>query len=162
MSENTPAQVTMPMNMDEILGLLPHRYPFLLVDRVVEFDVGARIVTLKSVSVNEPFFPGHFPGRPIMPGVLIIEALAQSAALLAQLSNLVRGEPRITKFYLAKVEQARFNAMVIPGDRLRMEVVVKRLVRRVGLFTALVTVDGREVASCDLMCASPSSAQGEP
>jgi len=156
MSEHSPATLKLPVDIEGIQQLLIHRYPFLLVDRVTEFEAGQRIVVLKNVTINEPFFQGHFPKHPVMPGVLIIEALAQSAALLAQLTAMVREEPKITAFYLAKVEKARFNAMVTPGDQLRMEVTVKRLIRRVGLFTAVVTVDGKEVSSCELMCAGPS------
>ena len=150
------APVTLPVNVEQIQQLLPHRYPFLLVDRVIEIVPEQSVVTLKNVTINEPFFNGHFPGHPVMPGVLIVEAMAQSAGLLTQLSARVRGGSPSSLFYLAKVDNARFNAPVVPGDQLRMEVRLKRLLRSMGLFEARTLVDGKEVASCELMCASRS------
>lgn len=110
----------LPMNLQEIQDILPHRYPFLLVDRIIALEIGKRIVGLKNVSLNEPFFQGHFPGRPIMPGVLIVESLAQVGGILALLStpeNL--GNPSI---YLMSLDKVRFRQPVIPGDQLRLEV----------------------------------------
>ena len=112
------------MEQAEIQALLPHRYPFLLVDRVLELDPDRRIVAIKNVTVNEPFFQGHFPGRPVMPGVLIIEALAQVGGVLAFKSIQVAGRPVV---YLTGVDGAKFWKPVVPGDRLRLEVeVVKK------------------------------------
>ncbi|HEX7348240.1 MAG TPA: 3-hydroxyacyl-ACP dehydratase FabZ [Rhodanobacteraceae bacterium] len=148
----SPTQVTLPVDAEQIAALLPHRYPFLLVDRVVEFDAGKSIVALKNVTFNEPFFTGHFPGHPVMPGVLIVEALAQASGLLIGLSGAhAASDDRI--FYLAKVDNARFLKPVVPGDQMRLEVQLKRLIRSMGIFTARAVVDGKEVATCELMCA---------
>jgi len=155
MTDNT-APITLPVGVEQIQQLLPHRYPFLLVDRVIEFVPDKSVVTIKNVTINEPFFNGHFPGHPVMPGVLIVEAMAQSAGLLTQLSARSKGGSPSSLFYLAKVDNARFNAPVMPGDQLRMEVRLKRLLRNMGLFEARTLVDGKEVASCELMCAARS------
>ncbi|PWK92024.1 3-hydroxyacyl-ACP dehydratase FabZ [Fulvimonas soli] len=155
MSDNTPA-LGLPVNVEQIQQLLPHRYPFLLVDRVVELVPDERVVALKNVTINEPFFQGHFPGHPVMPGVLIVEAMAQAAGLLTQISSRLKGDKGSPLFYLAKVDNARFTAPVVPGDQLRLEVSLKRLMRGMGLFAARTVVDGREVASCELMCAARS------
>ncbi|MBS0383109.1 MAG: 3-hydroxyacyl-ACP dehydratase FabZ [Proteobacteria bacterium] len=144
--------VTLPVDAERIAAILPHRYPFLLVDRVVALTPGKDIVAIKNVTLNEPFFTGHFPGHPVMPGVLIIEALAQTSGLLIGLSGTQAGkEDRI--FYLAKVDDARFLKPVVPGDQLRLEVQMKRLIRSMGIFTARAVVDGKDVATCELMCA---------
>ncbi|KRE87734.1 3-hydroxyacyl-ACP dehydratase [Rhodanobacter sp. Soil772] len=146
--------MALPINVEQIQELLPHRYPFLLVDRVVEIVPDISVVALKNVTINEPFFQGHFPGHPVMPGVLIIEAMAQAAGLLTQLSRRFKGDKGSPLFYLVKVDNARFSAPVVPGDQLRFEVSQKRLVRGMGLFVARSLVDGKEVASCELMCAA--------
>ena len=156
MTDLTPANLTLPVGVEQIQELLPHRYPFLLVDRVIELVPDTSVVALKNVSVNEPFFQGHFPGHSVMPGVLIVEAMAQTAGLLTQISNRLKGGAGSPLFYLVKIDNARFNAVVAPGDQLRMEVVQKRLMRGMGLFHARSFVDGKEVASCELMCASRS------
>ena len=109
------------MNCQEIQAILPHRYPFLLVDRIVEFEAGRRIVGIKNVTVNEPFFPGHFPGQPVMPGVLQLEAMAQVGAVLALKCVEGPGKPIV---YLAGVDKAKFRKPVFPGDQLRIEVEV--------------------------------------
>jgi 3-hydroxyacyl-[acyl-carrier-protein] dehydratase len=153
MTDNA-ASITLPVNVEQIQQMLPHRYPFLLVDRVIEIVPDQSVVTLKNVTINEPFFNGHFPGHPVMPGVLIVEAMAQSAGLLTQLSERIKGNAASSLFYLAKVDNARFSAPVVPGDQLRMEVKLKRLLRNMGLFEARTLVDGKEVASCELMCAA--------
>ena len=145
--------IKLPVDVACILHLLPHRYPFLLVDRVVELDAGQRIRALKNVTFNEPFFQGHFPGRPVMPGVLVIEAMAQAGGLLTQLS-LPRdaiGEGKL--FYLVKVDNARFNRMVVPGDQLDIEVVLKRTIRNMALYECSARVDGQVVASAEILCA---------
>jgi 3-hydroxyacyl-[acyl-carrier-protein] dehydratase len=149
---DTTARATPPIDAERIAAILPHRYPFLLVDRVVELDAGKSIVAIKNVTFNEPFFTGHFPGHPVMPGVLIIEALAQASGLLIGLSGVhTANDDRI--FYLAKVDNARFLKPVVPGDQLRLEVQLKRTIRSMGIFTARAVVDGKEVATCELMCA---------
>jgi 3-hydroxyacyl-[acyl-carrier-protein] dehydratase len=155
MTENT-VPFHLPVNVEQIQQLLPHRYPFLLVDRVIELVPDKSIVALKNVTINEPFFQGHFPGHPVMPGVLIVEAMAQTAGLLTQISSRLKGNTGSPLFYLAKVDNARFSAIVAPGDQLRMEVTLKRLLRSMGIFEAKATVDGKEVASCELMCAARS------
>ena len=155
MSDNAPS-VTLPVNVEQIQQLLPHRYPFLLVDRVVELVPDASVVAIKNVTFNEPFFQGHFQSHSVMPGVLIIEAMAQAAGLLTQLSNRIKGNTDNPLFYLVKVDNARFSAPVVPGDQLRLEVSVKRVMRGMGLFAARTLVDGKEVASCELMCAARS------
>ncbi|MGN6705396.1 MAG: 3-hydroxyacyl-ACP dehydratase FabZ [Rhodanobacter sp.] len=149
-------EITLPVQVEQIQRLLPHRYPFLLVDRVIEVVPDVSAVALKNVTINEPFFDGHFPGHPVMPGVLIIEAMAQAAGLLTQISRRMKGDAGSPLFYLVKVDNARFSAPVVPGDQLRLEVHLKRLVRGMGLFAARTTVDGKEVASCELMCAARS------
>ena len=153
MSDKTPA-MTLPLNVEQIQQLLPHRYPFLLVDRVIEIVPDVSVVALKNATINEPFFQGHFPGHPVMPGVLIVEAMAQAAGLLTQISRRMKGDNGSPLFYLVKIDNARFNAPVVPGDQLRLEVSQKRLVRGMGLFVARTLVDGKEVASCELMCAA--------
>ncbi|MGN6790655.1 MAG: 3-hydroxyacyl-ACP dehydratase FabZ [Rhodanobacteraceae bacterium] len=146
------APVNLPVDAERIAAILPHRYPFLLVDRVVELEPGQSIVAIKNVTINEPFFEGHFPGHPVMPGVLIVEALAQASGLLIGLSGTMTDkDDRI--FYLAKVDNARFLRPVVPGDQLRLEVQLKRLIRGMGIFTACARVDGADVATCELMCA---------
>ncbi|MDW2980712.1 MAG: 3-hydroxyacyl-ACP dehydratase FabZ [Rhodanobacter sp.] len=146
--------MTLPIEVEQIQELLPHRYPFLLVDRVVEIVPDVSVAALKNVTINEPFFQGHFPSHPVMPGVLIVEAMAQAAGLLTQLSRRMKGDKGSPLFYLVKVDNARFSAPVVPGDQLRLEVSQKRLVRGMGLFVARSLVDGKEVASCELMCAA--------
>ncbi|HEU4857003.1 MAG TPA: 3-hydroxyacyl-ACP dehydratase FabZ [Rhodanobacteraceae bacterium] len=150
--KDTATPVILPVDAEQIAAILPHRYPFLLVDRVIELDPGKSIAALKNVSFNEPFFQGHFPGHPVMPGVLIVEALAQASGLLIGLSgtNMAKDD-RI--FYLAKVDNARFLRPVVPGDQLRLEVQLKRMIRSMGIFTARALVDGKEAATCELMCA---------
>ncbi|MGH8183128.1 MAG: 3-hydroxyacyl-ACP dehydratase FabZ [Rhodanobacteraceae bacterium] len=149
---DTSTSVTLPVDAERIAAILPHRYPFLLVDRVIELVAGQSIVAIKNVTMNEPFFTGHFPGHPVMPGVLIVEALAQTSGLLIGLSGTHSAQDdRI--FYLAKVDNARFLKPVVPGDQLRLEVQLKRLIRGMGIFTARAVVDGKDAASCELMCA---------
>lgn len=149
----TDNAVTLPVEVEHIKRLLPHRYPFLLVDRVTELEVGQRVVATKNVTINEPFFQGHFPNHPVMPGVLIVEALAQAAGVLFQLSANPEGEAGAALYYLVKIDNARFNDMVVPGDQLRLEVSLKRLLRGMGIFQARAFVGDKDVASCELMCA---------
>ena len=146
------AAVTLPVDVEQIQRLLPHRYPFLLVDRVIEIEPGKSITAIKNVTINEPFFQGHFPGHPVMPGVLIIEALAQASGLLVQLSTEVDPNQH-PLFYLVKVDKARFSRIVGPGDQLVLNVEQKRMIRRMGQFWCQATVDGQPVAEAELLCA---------
>ena len=133
-------------DIQRILETIPHRYPFLLVDRIVELNPGTRAVGLKNVSANEWFFEGHFPGNPIMPGVLIIEALAQVGAVAA-----LTGEEHAGKLGLfAGIDKVRFRRQVVPGDQLRLEVELTRLRGPVGKATARATVDGETAAQGEL------------
>lgn len=142
----------LPIDVLQIRELIPHRYPFLLVDKVLELDVDAkRILAQKNVSINEPFFQGHFPGRPIMPGVLIIEALAQAGGVMTQLSLGRDAQSKL--FYMVKVENARFNKQVVPGDVLLLDVQMKRLIRNMGWYYGEAKVNGEVVASAEVMCA---------
>ena len=145
---------TMPVDVTRIMSMLPHRYPFLLVDRVLEMDPGKSLRAIKNVTINEPFFQGHFPGHPVMPGVLIIEAMAQAAGLLTQLSEPPRptDQPK-PLYYLVKVDKARFSRPVVPGDQLSLEVEQKRMLRRMGLYECRAVVDGEQVASAEILCA---------
>lgn len=147
-----PPAPKLPIEVEEIFNLLPHRYPFLLVDRVVELVPGEKLIAVKNVSINEPFFQGHFPGHPVMPGVLIIEALAQSAGILTRFS--LPPEIALAMFYLVKVDKARFNAVVIPGDQLRLEITLKRFMRNMGMFSTAAYCDDKLIASCEIMCAA--------
>ena len=140
------------LDVGEIAAMLPHRYPFLLVDRVLDFTPGERLRALKNVTINEPFFQGHFPGHPVMPGVLIIESLAQACGLLVQVSRKHDPEARAL-YYLVKVDNAKFTQIVGPGDQLILEVKLKRMIRSMGLFHGRATVDGKVVAEAELMCA---------
>ena len=140
------------IDIHEILEYLPHRYPFLLVDRVLAIEPGLSLIGLKNVSFNEPFFLGHFPQRPIMPGVLILEALAQATGILAFKSDGVRPD-RQSMYYLAGVDNARFKRPVGPGDQLILEVRLERIKRDIGKFICEAKVDGQLAASADLMCA---------
>ena len=141
------------MNVEQIRNYLPHRYPFLLVDRVVEFEVGKSLTAIKNVTVNEPWVNGHFPHQPIMPGVLIIEALAQATGLLG--FRTMGEEPQTDTLYLlVAVDNARFKQAVVPGDQLVMQV---ELVKRKGImwvFKAEARVDGKLAVSAELMCAA--------
>jgi 3-hydroxyacyl-[acyl-carrier-protein] dehydratase len=142
----------MKIDINKILQLMPHRYPILLVDRVLELEPGARISAIKNVSVNEPFFQGHFPGHPVMPGVLIIEAMAQAAAVLTYVT-MKTSYPEGTLFLFAGIDGARFKRPVEPGDQLRLEVTMDRVKRGVGKFTCRALVDGELACEAELMCA---------
>jgi 3-hydroxyacyl-[acyl-carrier-protein] dehydratase len=141
------------MNVEQIRNYLPHRYPFLLVDRVLEYEVGKSLTAIKNVTVNEPWVNGHFPHQPIMPGVLIIEALAQATGLLG--FRTMGEEPQTDTLYLlVAVDKARFKQAVVPGDQLVMKV---ELVKRKGImwvFNAEARVDGKLAVSAELMCAA--------
>ena len=136
---------TLP-DMAQIQTLLPHRYPFLLVDKVLSIDYEARkIVATKNVSINEPFFQGHFPNQPIMPGVLIIEAMAQAGGVLTQLTLGRDSQSKL--FYMVKVDKARFTKQVVPGDVLEMHVEIKRVIRNMAVYDCVAKVDGHDVAA---------------
>ena len=143
-----------PVEAGDIEKYLPHRYPFLLIDRVLEMAVEPekRLIGVKNISVNEPFFSGHFPGNPIMPGVLMIEAMAQAAGMLAHLDAEIEGKEG-ELYYLIKVDNARFTQVVVPGDQLILDVIQKRIKRRMGWYECQASVDGKRVASCELLCA---------
>jgi 3-hydroxyacyl-[acyl-carrier-protein] dehydratase len=140
------------MDINEIMRHLPHRYPFLLVDRVLECESGKRIKAVKNVTLNEPFFQGHFPGYPVMPGVLVIEAMAQVSAILAYVP---RGERHNAKslLFFAGIDDARFKRPVFPGDQLVLESVELNVVRSVFKFAAKASVGGELVAEAQLMAA---------
>ena len=149
----TPSSVTLPVDSAEIERLLPHRYPFLLVDRVVEFQKDKRVLAYKNVTCNEPFFTGHFPGHPVMPGVLVVEALAQAGGLLTQLSR-DPGAGDGQTFYLVKVDNAKFSRMVVPGDRLELDVELRRRIRNMAQYVGIARVDGEQVACAEILCAA--------
>jgi 3-hydroxyacyl-[acyl-carrier-protein] dehydratase len=149
----------MTMDIHEILRKLPHRYPIVLVDRVLELVPGERIVALKNVTINEPYFMGHFPGHPVMPGVLIIESLAQACAILAFVT-LDAKEGDGTLFYFAGIDAARFKKPVVPGDQLRLEGAMGRVKRGVGKFTARALVDGQVVCETEMICAVRNRNEG--
>ena len=142
---------TLPLDVTAIQALLPHRYPFLLVDRVVEFEAHKRVLAYKNVTCNEPFFNGHFPGNPVMPGVLVVEALAQAGGLLTQLSHQSGTDGKL--FYLVKIDGAKFSRMVVPGDRLELEVTLKRVIRNMAMYSGIARVDGEQAACAEILCA---------
>ena len=140
----------LPMGITEILKILPHRYPFLLVDRIVELDPGVRVVGIKNVTYNEEFFQGHFPGNPVMPGVLIIEAMAQVAGV-GLLAPLPEAERKL--LYLTGVDRCKFRRPVVPGDQLRIEAEIVSAKSRLCKCRAKATVDGALCAEAELMSA---------
>ena len=157
----------MTLDIQEILDLLPHRYPFLLIDRVVEFERAKRLVAIKNVTFNEPFFQGHFPGYPIMPGVLVIEAMAQAGAII-MLTEIPDREKKLAVF--TGIERAKFRRPVTPGDQLRIEVEVLSMKTRVGRIEGKAYVDGKLACQATLTCqivpkvreAAPAAAEPQP
>ncbi len=142
----------MEMDIHAILEHLPHRYPFLLVDRVVSYEVGKSIHAYKNVSINEPFFVGHFPHHPVMPGVLIMEALAQAAGILS--FKTMESKPDANSvFYFVGIDECRFKKPVMPGDQLHLHVEVERQMRGIWKYKTEARVDGQIVAEAKLMCA---------
>ena len=137
------------MPISEIINLLPHRYPFLLVDRVLEMEPPNRLLAIKNVTINEPFFQGHFPDKPVMPGVLVIEALAQTAGLLS-LSN--EDVPEDSIFYLVGLDKTRFRRPVEPGDQIQLSIELLKYKRNIGVFQGKATIDGELCASTQIMC----------
>jgi len=135
-----------------IMGMLAHRSPFLLVDRVIAYDKGKSLTAIKNVTYNEPYFTGHFPNVPTMPGVLILEALAQTCGLLTSLDTGIRADSGVI-FYFAGIDNARFKRIVAPGDQLTLHVAIDKVKRNVWRFKAKAEVDGEMVCEADLLCA---------
>ncbi len=136
------------LDVNQIMEILPHRYPFLMVDKIVEVDPGKRIVGIKNVTINEPFFPGHFPGHPVMPGVLIIEAMAQISAIMAYLASKEEDRNKVT--YFMAIENARFRKPVKPGDQLRIEAETIFSKRGIWSMGCKAYVDGTLVTEAEL------------
>jgi 3-hydroxyacyl-[acyl-carrier-protein] dehydratase len=149
---NEPSTEPLTMDIQEVLRRLPHRYPFLLIDRVFECYAGKSIRALKNVTINEPFFPGHFPYRAVMPGVLIIEALAQAAGILAFVTANVYPDEN-SKFFFAGIDKARFRKPVVPGDQLVLKATLDRQMRGIWKFSTVAEVDGQEASSCEMLIA---------
>jgi 3-hydroxyacyl-[acyl-carrier-protein] dehydratase len=139
------------MDIHKVLSLLPHRYPFLMIDRVLELEAHQRILAIKNVTYNEPFFNGHFPIRPVMPGVLIVEAMAQATALLAMESN-PESVSKTSIYLFVGIDKARFKRQVEPGDQLKIEMQQKTLKRGIGFYSGSAMVDGAVAATADIMC----------
>ena len=139
------------MDIHEILDHLPHRYPFVLVDKVTSMELGKEITAIKNVTINEPYFPGHFPYHPVMPGVLIVEALAQAAALLS--FNTMNTKPtEDSVYYFAGIDNARFKKPVNPGDQIILHVKIDRILKGIWKYSGTATVDGEIVAEANMMC----------
>lgn len=147
-----PIEFAEQLDIRQIMALIPHRYPFLLIDRVISCTPGESVTALKNVTFNEPFFQGHFPGRPVMPGVLIIEALAQATGILT-FATVNEKPDDDTLYYFVGIDKARFRKPVEPGDQLRLEVNLIRRIRTVWRFGAAAYVGDTKVASAELMCA---------
>ena len=139
----------MTFDIQEIMGLLPHRYPFLLLDRIIEFEPAKRLVAIKNVTINEPFFQGHFPGYPIMPGVLVVEAMAQAGAII-MMAELPDREKKLVVF--TGIERAKFRRSVTPGDQLRIEVEVLSMKTRAGRIEGKAYADGKLACQATLTC----------
>ena len=139
------------MDIHEILQYLPHRYPFVLIDRVLSLTVGEEIIAVKNVSINEPFFPGHFPYHPVMPGVLIIEALAQAAAVLS--FKTINAKPSDDSiYYFAGIDNARFKKPVSPGDQIILQVRIDRILKGMAKYSGVARVDNAVVAEANMLC----------
>ncbi|KAA9129601.1 3-hydroxyacyl-ACP dehydratase FabZ [Marinihelvus fidelis] len=154
---DSSTEITLPgqvIDIEQIQTLIPHRYPFLLVDRVLSWQLepDKRLRAIKNVTQNEPHFTGHFPTHPVMPGVLIVEAMAQAAGVLGAIAQAAENK-ETPLFYLVKVDNARFSQPVVPGDQLVMDVLEKRRMRNMGQYYCEAAVDGKKVASCELLCA---------
>lgn len=145
------SEISLPINICEIMKEIPHRYPFLLIDRVLEVEAGKRIKMLKNVTINEHFFVGHFAEFPVMPGVLIIEAMAQSAGILSVLSYGPKKDNEL--YFFAAINDAKFKRQVIPGDALHIEVELIKVVRGVGKYKAHALVDGVVAAQAEILVA---------
>lgn len=139
------------MDIHEILDHLPHRYPFVLIDRVVSMKIGEEITALKNVTINEPFFPGHFPYHPVMPGVLIVEAMAQAAAILSFKTMGIKPSDD-SVYYFAGIDSARFKKPVSPGDQIILNVKIDRILKGIWKYSGIARVDGTVVAEAQMMC----------
>ena len=139
------------MDIHEILDHLPHRYPFVLIDRVISIELSKEIVALKNVTINEPFFPGHFPYHPVMPGVLIVEAMAQAAAILSFKTMGVKPSDD-SVYYFAGIDSARFKKPVSPGDQIVFSVKIDRILKGIWKYSGVARVDGNVVAEAQMMC----------
>jgi 3-hydroxyacyl-[acyl-carrier-protein] dehydratase len=139
------------MDINEVLAHIPQRFPLLLIDRVKECEPGKRVLALKNVSANEPYFPGHFPHRPIMPGVLILEAMAQAAGVLVFSAQQAKDHAESVYYYVG-IDDARFKRPVIPGDQLEIEVTLERVLRSIGRFACVARVAGQVVAEATILC----------
>ena len=139
------------LDIHEVLRHLPHRFPFVMIDRVLDWKADESLTAVKNVSINEPFFPGHFPHHPVMPGVMILEAMAQACAVLS-MKTLGKLPQSDSVYYFLGIDNARFKRPVSPGDVLKIDVAVKRKMRGIWLFDASATVDGELAASAELMC----------
>jgi len=149
------------MEIQEIMEHLPHRYPMLLIDRVLAVDPGKEVIALKNVTINEPFFAGHFPHYPVMPGVLIVEAMAQAAAVLAFKTFDLKSDSK-SVYYFVGIDEARFKKPVMPGDRLILKVRILRAIRNIWKFSAQAFVDDALVSEAQLLCtmrANPGNAE---
>ena len=140
------------MDINEVLKYLPQRYPVLMIDKVKEVDPGKRIVAIKNVSANEPHFQGHFPGRPIMPGVLILEAFAQAAGVLVFSAEGMAEKKERVLYYYVGIDNARFKKPVVPGDQLELDVTIERALRGIGKFACIARVAGTVVAEATILC----------
>ncbi|MCP3867487.1 MAG: 3-hydroxyacyl-ACP dehydratase FabZ [Gammaproteobacteria bacterium] len=141
------------MDIHKVLSLLPHRYPFLLIDKVIDYEKDSYLQAIKNVTYNEPYFNGHFPIRPVMPGVLIVEAMAQATGLLAMESN-PESVSETSIYLFVGIDKARFKRQVEPGDQLLIEVKQKVVKRGIGFFSGTAKVDGKIAASAEIMCTS--------
>lgn len=139
------------MDIHEILDHLPHRYPFVLVDRVLSLELGKNITAVKNVTINEPYFPGHFPYHPVMPGVLIVEALAQAAAILS-FKTMDTKPTDDSVYYFAGIDEARFKKPVSPGDQIILNVSIDRILKGIWKYTGVAKVDDTVVAEVKMMC----------
>lgn len=139
------------MDIHEILEHLPHRYPFVLIDRVISMELGKEITALKNVTINEPFFPGHFPHHPVMPGVLIIEAMAQAAAVLS-FKTMGAKPSDDSVYYFAGIDSARFKKPVSPGDQIILNVKIDRILKGIWKYSGVARVDGMVIAEAEMMC----------
>ena len=149
----TQELIQTPIESTEIMKMLPHRYPLLLIDRVISYTLEPEktLTAIKNVTINEPFFQGHFPSTPVMPGVLILEAMAQACGVLAHVALATEGEIGGI-YYLVKIDNAKFARKVVPGDQLLIEVKQTRIMRGLGKYEARCSIDGQRTASCDILC----------
>lgn len=139
------------MDINQILEHLPHRYPFVLVDKVLSMELGKKITAIKNVSFNEPFFPGHFPNYPVMPGVLVVEAMAQAAAILS-FKTMNRKPDENSVYYFVGIDNARFKKPVIPGDQLFLHVTIERMLKGIWKYKGTAKVNDQVVAEAEMMC----------